>query len=305
MKKITATVIALGLLSVSTVHAADKLRVGVTLHPYYSWVANIAGDAVEIVPAVPPGSDPHSYQPQPQDIARLAKLDAIVVNGSGHDDFIEPMLKAANSTHLVRIEPNAGLPLIPVQQKHYAFEEKVDKGQVAYNSHTFVSINASIQQIRAVADALAKLRPEDAKQFQSNARAYVKKLRTMLAAALARIEKVKGQHPAIATVHDGYAYLFQDLGLEVTAVVQPRHGIEPSARQLADTIKRVKEAKVAILFTEADYAKKYTDAIYEETGCRLYALSHISGGGYTADRFEKDMRRNVDTIARALEEAAR
>ena len=38
------------LFSQSAVHAEEsvcKLKIGVTLHPYYSWVKNIVGDAAE------------------------------------------------------------------------------------------------------------------------------------------------------------------------------------------------------------------------------------------------------------------
>jgi ABC-type Zn uptake system ZnuABC Zn-binding protein ZnuA len=36
----------------------------------------------------------------------------------------------------------------------------------------------------------------------------------------------------VATIHAAYDYLLRDFGLEVTAVVEPAHGIEPSPAQL-------------------------------------------------------------------------
>lgn len=33
--------------------AAKKLKIGVTLHPYYSFVANIVGDRAEVVALIP------------------------------------------------------------------------------------------------------------------------------------------------------------------------------------------------------------------------------------------------------------
>jgi zinc transport system substrate-binding protein len=138
--------------------------------------------------------------------------------------------------------------------------------------------------------------------YKKNARAYAHKLRKMLSAALVKIDGIDTNILRIATVHDGYAYLFQELGIEVAAVVQPRHGIEPSARQLQDTIKRIKRANVNILFTELDYTKKYVDIIFQETGCRIYSLSHVSKGEYSKDFFEKSMQKNLDDIVEALTE---
>jgi zinc transport system substrate-binding protein len=290
-------------LTVSSGHAGDcNLSIGVTLHPYYSWVKNIVGDTARVTPLIPPGSDPHTYQPMPADLEHLQNLDVLIINGVGHDEFVNPMLKAVDHKSLKIINTSKGLPLLPSYTQHYAFEGENQK--VSYNSHTYIGVTSAIQQIQAVARELGKLCPEQAKMYKKNARAYAKKLRNMLSTALAEIDTVDTNTLRIATVHDGYAYLFQDLGIEVAAVVQPRHGIEPSARQLQDTIKRIKRAKVNILFAELDYNKKYVDIIFQETGCRIYKLSHISGGEYTKDFFAQAMQKNLDDIVQALTAAA-
>ena len=66
------------------------LKIGVTLHPYYSWTKNVVGalPGFEVRPILPGEVDAGDYQPRPEDIKKLADLDAIVVNGIGHDDFI-------------------------------------------------------------------------------------------------------------------------------------------------------------------------------------------------------------------------
>jgi exonuclease VII large subunit len=151
---------------------------------------------------------------------------------------------------------------------------------------------------------LAKLCPDRAGEFIQNMRAYAARLRAMLQNTLMRIDGLNLDNLRIATVHDGYSYLFQELGIEVSAVVQPRHGVTPSTKQLQDTIKRIKKANVNVLFGELDYEKKYVDIIYQETGCRLYALSHISNGEYTKEFFEQTMQKNMDTIVAALSEVA-
>ena len=150
---------------------------------------------------------------------------------------------------------------------------------------------------------MSKLRPGHADFYKKNSRAYARRLRRMLAGALQKINNLDTANARIATVHDGYAYILQELGLETAAVIQPRHGIEPNPRQLQDTINRIKGAGVNILFTEVDYIKRYVDIIYQETGCRIYNLSHISHGPYTADKFEQDMQRNLDDIIKALSHA--
>ena len=48
--------------------AAKTLKVGITLHPYYSFVANIVKDRAEIIPLIDADANPHGYAPQPDDM---------------------------------------------------------------------------------------------------------------------------------------------------------------------------------------------------------------------------------------------
>ena len=304
MSRVRVAATLLGLLLVlgpaAGARAEDgRLRIGVTLPPYYSWVANIVGQRAEVVGLLPEKADPHSYQPRPEDLLRLADLDAVVVNGLGHDGFVDAMLAAAGSPDMVRIEPNRGLPLIPLEDRPAPRGD----GPPAFNSHSFLSITSAVQQINAIARELGRLRPGEAAAFTAGARAYAKRLRGLLRQALARLAARELPPPRIATVHDGYDYLFQELGLTVTAVVQPRHGINPSPRQLADTLRQLEAASVEVLFAEADYESGFVEVIRREAGTRLFKLTHLTGGGYTPQGFEAGMAENLEAIVRALEAA--
>src|SRR5262245_15566987 len=109
---IAATAVACALfLPASAVHTQQQpatLKIGVTLHPYYSWTRNVVGTlpGYEVRPILPGEIDAGDYQPRPEDIKKLVDLDAIVVNGIGHDDFIFPMIKSSGNTKLTIIRVN-------------------------------------------------------------------------------------------------------------------------------------------------------------------------------------------------------
>ncbi|RMO60818.1 Cation ABC transporter, periplasmic cation-binding protein [Pseudomonas amygdali pv. eriobotryae] len=171
------------------------------------------------------------------------------------------------------------------------------------NPHTFLSISASIAQVNNIARELGKLDPDNAKTYTANARAYGKRLRQMRADALAKLTKAPNADLRVATVHAAYDYLLREFGLEVTAVVEPAHGIEPSPSQLKKTIDQLRELDVKVIFSEMDFPSTYVDTIQRESGVKLYPLSHISYGEYTADKYEKEMAGNLDTVVRAIQES--
>lgn len=286
-------------LATSRVQAqARRLRVGVTLHPYYSYVANIVGNLAEVVPVIPAGFNPHAYEPRTEDIKRIATLDAIVVNGVGHDDFAGRMIAASERPDLKVIESNAQVPLLAA-----VGEGRGTSGKVV-NPHTFLSVTASIAQVNTIARELGKIDTTNAAAYTANARAYAQKLRKLRADALGQLAQAPAANFRIATIHGAYDYLLREFGLEVAAVVEPAHGIEPSPSQLKRTIDQIRSLDVKVIFSEMDFPSAYVDTIRRETGVRLYALTHISHGPYTADKFELEIARNLATVVRAIREAA-
>ena len=288
----TATLLAaMAVLATGGVAAAQPkptLKIGVTLHPYYSWTKNVVGDlpGYEVRSILPGEIDAGDYQPRPDDIKKLADLDAIVVNGIGHDDFIMPMLKASGNKKVVIIRPNELTPQI-----HAVHGTSV-------NSHTFISFTNAIQQTYAIQRALAALRPSDAAALQRNAGEYARRLRLIKSKAALQLAEAKVTR--VVTVHDGYGYLLQEFGLEVAGVVQPAHGLTPSAGELRDMVKLLQREKIRVVFTEETFPQQMLKVLQDEAGVKVYIITHIASGAYTADKFEKDMQRNVDTMIRAL-----
>src|ERR1700740_1797117 len=111
---VLATAIILAVTTAASSQTPRILKIGVTLHPYYSWTKNVVGDlpGYEVRAILPGEIDAGDYQPRPEDIKKLAHLDALVVNGIGHDDFIFPMIKASANTHIVIIRVNELTPQI-------------------------------------------------------------------------------------------------------------------------------------------------------------------------------------------------
>ncbi len=289
--------ISLLLAIASSEACAQALRIGITLHPYYSFVAHIVGDRAEIIPMIDGEANPHGYTPQPADIIRMASMDVLVVNGIGHDSWAFEILDAAGMRNKIPlIYANDGVSLIPIAGDNSS--EKV------VNPHTFISTTAAIQQVYSISRALGELDPGNVDFFRNNARQYALEIRKLRAEFDSKVSGTDLSQFVSATMHSGYDYILQELGLQVSAVIEPRHGVEPTARQMADTIDRITLANVNVLFAEKYFASRLSDTIQEATGVEMYSISHISSGPYTSDKFINEMRENLDTLAQAINDVA-
>ena len=276
----------------------EKLKVGITLLPYYSFVANIVKDRAEVIPIVKAESfDSHTYQPKVEDIERASKVDVVVVNGIGHDEFIYKILDAVDKNKRpVIINANKDVPLMPIAGT--LNDEKI------MDSHTFISITAAIQQVHNITKELVKLDPKNKDFYLANSREYVKKLRKLKADALNEVKKLGNINIRVATLHGGYDYLLSEFGIDVKAVIEPSHGAQPSAADLEKVIKIIKNEKIDIIFGEKNFNNKFVDTIHKETGVEVRSLSHMTNGPYEVDSFEKFIKIDLDEVVKAIKDVA-
>ncbi|MGF1804361.1 zinc ABC transporter substrate-binding protein [Aliivibrio sifiae] len=280
------------LFSASAMSATKPLVIGITLQPYYSYVKAVVGDKAEILPLVDAGFNPHNYLPQPNDLKRLNKMDVIVVNGIGHDDFALKVISAANNSELMVLEANKDVPLLP------AMGQSVGKGAV--NPHTFVGLSTTIQKVYTIANELSRIDPENASFYRKNARKYAKKFRLMKRDAMLSLGELDTAGMKVATTHNAYGYILQEFGVDVAAVIEPAHGVEPSASQLQGTIEKIRESDIDVLFYELNMPNRFVDTIEEATGVQLYRFSHMTHGPYEDDKVEIEMKSNLDTLIEAM-----
>ncbi len=276
--------------------AAKKITIGITLNPYYSFVRNIVGDRANVEPLIGEGFNPHNYRPQPEDIKRIMNFDVLVVNGIGHDEFAFEILDAARMKGKIPIiYANKDVSLIPVAGNM--------EGLKIVNPHTFISITTAVQQVYTIARELGRIDLKNSRYYMKNARSYARKLRKLKAKYMKRLADLPEVDFRCATIHGGYDYLLQDFGLQVTAVIEPNHGLKPTANQLTKTIDKIKGLHVDVIFTEMNFPDKYVDTIHQETGIRVRTLSHLTGGKYSSRDFEIGIEENMKALTDALVEA--
>jgi zinc transport system substrate-binding protein len=245
------------------------------------------GDKANVLPLIDSGFNPHNYHLNPTDISRLRQLDALVVNGIGHDDFALEAIQRIKLPNLTLIEANESVALLA-------------SGPNKTNSHTFVGIDTAIRQVYTVAKELAKLDPENGKLFQKNAISYARELRKAKIPVQKQLMALDLSKVKIASTHNAYGYFLQEFGLTVSAVVEPAHGISPTASQLQGTVDEIRALNIDVLFTELNMKNSAVHTIERETGVKLFHFSHMTHGEYSKDLVLTEMTYNLNMLTQAI-----
>jgi ABC-type Zn uptake system ZnuABC Zn-binding protein ZnuA len=281
--------IAFMLAFASSAGAADPLRVLTSFLPMEIFTRNVVGDTPGVtVESMLPASMgcPHDYALTPGDMRKIAAADLFVVNGLGMEDFLGEPVRRANPK--VRIVETARA-VLPIQEEH---------GHGEVNPHTWVSPRNAILQVRAIEKALTAARPAGAGAFRRNADAYVSRLTTLAEEFEAAAKTFRRRN--IVTFHNVFDYLARDLGLTVVGEIETAPGQEPSAGEIRNLSRVIRERKVPAVFSEPQYSPKLADALAREAGVPVRVLDPVATGSPALAAYEDAMRRNLSTLKEAL-----
>ncbi len=101
----------------------EKPLVIVTLFPQYDFAKQIAGDKVSVNLLLPPGVEPHSYEPSPRDIADIQKADLFIYTGAYMEPWAERIIDAAEETALLIVDTSIGIDLMEGDDHHHHHDE--------------------------------------------------------------------------------------------------------------------------------------------------------------------------------------
>lgn len=104
--------LALSVLPGKRAQAQDRLQVAASTSILADIAAGVAGDAAEVVSLMPPGADPHSYTPSPQDLVRLAQADLILIVGANLEESLLETIRGA-APELAPVTVSACVDILP------------------------------------------------------------------------------------------------------------------------------------------------------------------------------------------------
>lgn len=264
-----------------------SVKILTSFYPMYVATLNVAKDVpgVEVLNLTQPQTGClHDYQMTPDDMMRLSGANIFVVNGAGMEAFLDKVV--------------AQLPDLKIVNASKDVELIHGEGAEGDNPHIWVSVSLHMKQVENIAAQLALADPTHADRYKKNGAEYVARLdqlRKMMHVGLKDI-----QTRDIITFHEAFPYFAKEFNLNIAAVIEREPGSEPSAKELAETIEIVKQAKVKALFAEPQYPAKAAEAIARESGAKLYSLDPAVTGPMKAEAYVEVMGKNLAELRKAL-----
>lgn len=238
----------------------------------------------------------HDYQLQNKDMKNLETADAFLINGAGMESFLDKVLE--QMPQLPVINASEGISLLCSDEAHEHEHEGHEHAEEDYNAHVWVSISNYIQQVETVTISLMELDPERAEQYRKNGDIYIEKLAALRDEMHQELDDLPNRD--IVTFHEAFPYFAEEFNLHIAAVVNREPDSQPSAKELADAIRLIRETGVKAVFAEPQYSESAAQVISAESGATLYLLDPAATGEDDPDAYLNAMKNNLEILKEAL-----
>ena len=233
-----------------------KLDVVATTGIVADIVKNIGGDKISLFTLIPPGADPHTFQPRPSDYSRMVDADVVFINGAGLEEFLnksfKEVMKKANIVSLSR-----GLKLKMSSLK---------KGEP--NPHVWFSPLNIIVWAEKISDELKKLDPANGSYYTANMRNYVTKLKSLDSWIRKEINTIPPEKRKLITGHYFMDYFADEYGFKIIGAIfkSETTASQPSAKDISNLVNTIKRGPVKAIFVGKYSNKKVANEIAKESG---------------------------------------
>lgn len=257
-------------------HAAGpaKALVVATFYPLYEFARQVGGERVEVVALVPPGVEPHEWEPTPADVARVQKARVFVYNGAGLEPWVDRLLGEVLPRQATVVKATQGLPLVAADLPRHEHGAADARGG-APDPHVWLDPVLASAQVELIRGGLATADPTGAAAYAEGARRYTAELE-----ALHRAYEAGLAHCArrdVVTSHAAFAYLARRYHLTQVPVMGLAPEAEPSPAEMAAIVRFMRRQRVTHVFFETLISSKLAETLAREVGARALVLNPIEG----------------------------
>jgi manganese/iron transport system substrate-binding protein len=277
-----------------------RLKVVATTTIIGDVASQVGGDLIDLTVLLPVDSDPHSYDPSPQDAAAVTQADLIFANGLGLETFLDSLLQnTGQGAKLVTV--SEGIHLLALQDGHEA-PAQGSQGQV--DPHVWFDPNNVSVWVDNIAAALGQLDAANQSVYTRNAEAYKGQLKDLDAWIRDQVAQVPEGKRVLASDHTSLGYFAARYGFDQVGAIFPGLSTlsEPSAQELAALEEAIRRYDVPAIFVGTTVNTRTAQRVAQDTGAHIVPLytGSLSQPDGPAGNYLEFMRYDVNAIVGAL-----
>ncbi|MEN6396364.1 MAG: zinc ABC transporter substrate-binding protein [Methanoregula sp.] len=241
-----------------------KLVVSTSFRPITLLVAPVAGDYAVVTQILPPGAEPHEYEPTPNDAIQLQNAKILFYDGP----FMEPWVeKLAGSTNpdIVRAPFIDSIPASALAELKSQNPDFPDPKQ---DPHFWLSPQMAEYYVPYIAQKLSEADPANASGYRKNAELF--EARLLKLDALYKTGLSNCTTRTFLTSHAFLNYQAAAYNLTALSITGLSPDAEPSVQQMAAILDKAKAQNVQGVVAETNEVEALSQSVASELSLPLY-----------------------------------
>ena len=241
MKLKTIILLLLLIFTASAAHA--NISVTCSLFPVYDFTRSIAGNLADVKLLLPPGVEPHEYEPSPRDIKALNDSDMFIFTNAEMESWA---VKISRSLENVRvIDASEGIILTD------------------NDPHIWLDLSLAQKMAVNILRGLCEIDSDNAPEYTRNAERLCEKFRE-LDEKFAAMNK---DRPLIFAGEFSAGYFVRRYGFDFLSAYEGEN--EPSVKRMAEIIRHIQSNNARCIFTDISEESSVAREISTQTGAKI------------------------------------
>lgn len=272
-----------------------------SIYPIYDFAKKIAGDAIRVDLLLPPGAEPHGWEPSARMMASIEKAQGFLYNGLDMDPWAERLAKSISSggVHVLALGEMDSVQPMLYHGDHHGHGEH---GHGTHDPHIWLDPIMAEEMAAGIRDLFIQMDEDNRRVYEENFLSFRDQLRALdqeYREALAQSERRE-----FIVTHAAFGYLAQRYNLRQISITGLAPQAEPSSGKMAELIQLIREHNIPVVFTEELGSTKAARVLADEAGVSVDTIHPI--GGLTKEEMDRGedylsiMRKNLEKLVKAL-----
>jgi zinc/manganese transport system substrate-binding protein len=270
--------------------AFADLRVATSLTDLASVAESVGGTHVTVMSLCKGYEDPHFVPAKPSLMKAIQNADVFVSVGLELDAGWLPLVLPGSRNPKIQpgrpgfVDASEG---IDVLEKPTGTVSRAE-GDVhpLGNPHYYMDPKNLVIVAHHLAEVFSRLDPANAADYSSNAKVFEGRTEGALAQWQMKLAPYRGM--SIVTFHRNFIYFADRFGLKLFGTVEPKPGIPPSPRHIAELAEAMRQAGVRVVLYQPYYdASASQELAAKAGGTALEVATEVGGVPEAKDTFSK------------------
>jgi len=250
---------------------AGKIQIVTSLFPIFDFTKTIVGDKGTVFLLLPPGMEPHGFEPKPEDIVRIYSANMFVFTNRYMEPWADRIIGGIDKKKTSVIDAGTGIEYQKIKQ-HQDADEHGHSNKTALDPHIWLDFSNAAIMVDNIMNGVIAVDPVNADYYRKNAQAAKERLTDLDKRYSSGLAKCATR----VMVHGGhytFGYLAARYNLEYYSLSGISSESEPSAARMTSLIKKIKSSGVSYIFAEELLSPRLTETLANEAGVKVLRLN--------------------------------